>query len=109
MSKERYLEACAAVGSEPIEEETPLTIDELPYNCQVAIKVFYHCPDNWDGMSGTYLGKRIECLPFLYNLYEVDYPEEIFTYFKVFEEEYTNYVGTLRKQEAGKNNNGKKS
>ena len=92
-SKDRYLEVCEATGTEPVEEDIPSELGELTYDAQLAMIIFDACPENWEGMSGSFLGKRIECLPALFQIYNVEKDEErqIFDYFKVIEMEYLSF------------------
>lgn len=57
MTKDAYFEMCEALGSEPIEEEIPVEQGDFPIEVQEAIDVYYRMRDEWDTMSGTYLGK----------------------------------------------------
>lgn len=67
MTKEQYLMMCEQLGSEPIESEIPADFNDFPYEVQEAINIFTILPDNWDGMSGTYLGKDYSLLPYLFD------------------------------------------
>lgn len=57
MTKETYFELCEALGSDPIEEEIPVEYEDFPHEVQEAISVYYKLRDEWDTMSGTYMGK----------------------------------------------------
>lgn len=57
MSKETYFEMCEALGTEPLEEEIPIEVDDFPDEVQEAITVYYKLRDDWDTMNGIYLGK----------------------------------------------------
>jgi hypothetical protein len=57
MTKETYFEMCRQLGSEPIDSEIPLEMDDFPLEVQNAISLYYSLKDDWDSMSGTYLGK----------------------------------------------------
>ena len=65
MTKEQYLMMCEQLGNEPIESEIPADFADFPYEVQEAINIFSILPDNWEGMSGTYLGKDYSILPYL--------------------------------------------
>jgi hypothetical protein len=65
MSKEQYLLMCEQLGNEPIPEEIPAEYEDFPYTVQEAIQIFSILPDNWEGMSGTYMGKDYSILPYL--------------------------------------------
>ena len=59
MTKEQYFEMCEMLGSEPIDEEIPVDFIDLPVEAQEAYHVYNLISDNWDSMSGTYLGKNL--------------------------------------------------
>lgn len=63
----------------------PLEISDLPSEVQVAFFIFGFLEDNWEGMSGTYLGKRWNNLQYLFNLYEVEEQKTILTIMKMYE------------------------
>ena len=65
MTKEQYLLMCEQLGSEPIAEEIPADFADFPYVIQETMQIFSILPDNWEGMSGTYMGKDYSILPFL--------------------------------------------
>ena len=65
MTKEQYLRMCEQLGSEPIPEEIPADFSDFPIDVQEAINIFSILPDNWEGMSGTYMGKDYSILPYL--------------------------------------------
>jgi hypothetical protein len=65
MTKEQYLLMCEQLGTEPIEEEIPTEFGDFPHVVQEAIQIFSILPDNWEGMSGTYMGKDYTILPYL--------------------------------------------
>lgn len=56
---------CEQLGSEPIPEEIPADFTDFPFEVQEAINIFTILPDNWEGMSGTYMGKDYSILPYL--------------------------------------------
>ena len=56
---------CEQLGNEPIPEEIPLEFGDFPFMVQEAIQIFSILPDNWEGMSGTYMGKDYTILPYL--------------------------------------------
>lgn len=57
MTKEAYFEMCEALGTEPLEEEIPVEMDDFPGEVQEAISVYYKLRDDWDSMNGVYMGK----------------------------------------------------
>ena len=50
----------------------PLDTSDFPVEVQVAFFIFTLLEDNWDGMSGTYLGKFWGNLQYLFELHEVE-------------------------------------
>jgi hypothetical protein len=63
----------------------PLEISDFPSEVQVAFFIFGFLEDNWDGMSGTYLGKNFSSLEYLFKLYKVEEPKVILTFIKLWE------------------------
>lgn len=59
MTKEAYFEMCEMMGTEPKEEDVPVEIDDFPLEVQQALHVYRMLRDEWDTMSGTYLGKTL--------------------------------------------------
>jgi len=49
----------------------PLTTTDFPYEVQVAFFIFDFLSDNWEGMSGSYLGKYWQDIEYLFNLHQV--------------------------------------
>lgn len=76
MTKEAYYEMCEMLGSEPVEEEIPLEIDDFPELVQQAFVIYSMLSDIWEGMSGSYLGKDYSLLFDLFDLYGLESKEE---------------------------------
>lgn len=57
MTKEVYFEMCEALGTEPLESEIPVELDDFPEEVQEAVGVYYKLRDDWDTMNGVYMGK----------------------------------------------------
>lgn len=72
MTKESYFEMCAALGTEPIEEEIPIELDDFPEEVQEAINVYYKLRDEWDTMNGVYMGKSYTGLRDILDILEID-------------------------------------
>ena len=58
MTKDTYFEMCEMMGFDPIEEDIPVEFEDLPLEVQEAYQVYDILTDNWEGMSGSYLGKH---------------------------------------------------
>lgn len=63
----------------------PLDSSDFPEEVQVAFFVFSLLSDNWDGMSGTYLGKVWSNFDHICKLYNLDNPKVIFFFTKMYE------------------------
>lgn len=50
----------------------PLDTSDFPDEVQVAFFIFTLLEDNWDGMSGTYLGKHWSSLEYFFDLHKVE-------------------------------------
>ena len=82
MTKNDYLELCEALGNEPLEEEMPVEFDELLTEVQEAMQVYRNLQDNWDMMSGTYLGKNLSNIMDIFTLMGIE-PEDRRTLFEL--------------------------
>tara|TARA_B110000208_G_scaffold185110_1_gene239816 strand:+ start:1228 stop:1548 length:321 start_codon:yes stop_codon:yes gene_type:complete len=82
----------------PDPEKMPLDPSDFPVEVQVAFFVFSLLEDNWEGMSGTYMGKTWNNIEYFFNLYEVDEPRTILYIMKVYE----SILVSFRSEEAEK-------
>lgn len=57
MTRDRYFEMCEAMGTQPIEDEIPVELDDFPIEIQQALNVYRMLRDDWDYMGGNYIGK----------------------------------------------------
>ena len=80
MTKDQYFEMCELLGTEPIEEEIPLEFEDLVSEVQESIMLYNMFPDNWDSMSGTYLGKNFIGFKDIFEIMEI---EDHKTYFQI--------------------------
>lgn len=71
MTKEAYFEMCEMLGSEPIEDEIPIEFTDFPTELQEAFGLYQKLRDDWDGMSGSYMGKHLEGVRDLFLIQEV--------------------------------------
>ncbi len=65
MTTEKYFMMCEQMGIEPNEREIPASFDDFPHIVQTSINIHATLPDNWEGFSGTYMGKDYTLLPYL--------------------------------------------
>jgi len=63
----------------------PLETSDFPSEVQVAFFIFGFLEDNWEGMSGTYLGKKWHNIEYLFNLYQVQEQTTILYIIKLWE------------------------
>lgn len=71
MTKAAYFEMCEMMGSEPIESQIPVELDDFPTEVQQAFSIYAKLRDDWDGMSGTYMGKHLEGIRDLFIILDV--------------------------------------
>jgi len=89
---------CEQMGWEPKEEDIPMEVDSLSYNAQCALVLFQALPDNWEGMSGSWLGKNYSGLMDIMNIYQMDNKKEVFELLKVAETEAGKYYAQKSKE-----------
>lgn len=75
MTKEAYFEMCEALGSEPVEEEIPVEMEDFPDEVQEVIMVYYKLKDEWDTMNGVYMGKSFAGLTDILDILEVPFED----------------------------------
>jgi hypothetical protein len=78
MTKEAYFELCEVMGSEPIDDEIPVEFDEFPIEVQQAFSVYKMLRDEWDSMSGIYLGKNFIGIKDILEYAEIEQNEQKF-------------------------------
>ena len=76
MTKDAYFEMCEALGSEPVESEVPLELEDFPELVQQAFVIYNTLADIWDPMGGNYLGKDYNIVFNLFELYSIEAREE---------------------------------
>ena len=72
MTKEQYFEMCETLGSEPLESETPVEFDDFPDEVQMALSIYKVLRDEWEYMNGNYLGKNLNGIFDLFDVYDLD-------------------------------------
>lgn len=72
MTKEAYFEMCEALGTEPVDEEVPVELEDFPTEVQEAITVYFKLKDDWDTMNGIYMGKSYAGLQDLLDIFEIE-------------------------------------
>ena len=78
MTKDTYFEMCEALGSQPLESEIPVEFDDFPIEVQQAFNAYRMLRDEWDTMSGSYLGKSLIGIKDVLEATEIDISEHKF-------------------------------
>jgi len=63
----------------------PQELSDFPLEVQVAFFVYSLLEDNWEGMSGSFLGKIWSSVEFYFNTYEVNNRREVIFFMKTIE------------------------
>lgn len=79
MTKEDYFDMCEALGTEPVESEIPVEINDFPDEVQEAINVYYKLRDEWDTMNGVYMGKSYTGLIDILDIVEIPKEDRKYT------------------------------
>jgi len=72
MTRDQYFEMCEMLGTEPVESEIPVEFDDMPLEVQTSLLIYRILRDDWEGMSGTYMGKNINGIFDIFTAYEID-------------------------------------
>jgi hypothetical protein len=75
MTKDAYFEMCEALGNEPLESEVPVDFEDFPLEVQQAFNAYKMLRDEWDTMSGSYLGKSLIGIKDILEATEIDVSE----------------------------------
>jgi hypothetical protein len=79
MTKEQYFEMCEQLGTEPLEAQIPVDLEDFPNEVQQAFQIYYLLRDVWEGMSGTYMGKDFGTIFEFFRLYEIENADQLLT------------------------------
>lgn len=72
VTKDMYFEICEQLGNEPVEEEIPIEMDDFPDEIQETLNIYFRLRDEWEGFSGTYMGKSFTGLTEILDIYNID-------------------------------------
>lgn len=72
MTKEQYFDMCEQLGSEPVESEIPVEFEDFAMEVQLALSIYRMLRDEWEYMNGNYLGKNLNGIFELFDVYDVD-------------------------------------
>ena len=76
---------CELQNQEPDPEKMPVSPSIFPEEVQSAFFIYSLLEDNWDGTSGSYMGKVYSNTEFLFNLYEIQDPKTVLFFIKVYD------------------------
>jgi predicted nucleotidyltransferase component of viral defense system len=101
MTKEGYFEMCEALGTAPVEEQIPVELADFPPEIQQAFEVYQVLQDVWEPMSGTYMGKNMNGISDLFQIYQVPQDERRFVIelIALIDVERSSQIDVKRKQE----------
>lgn len=109
MTKEKYLEMCDMMKKAPNPAEIPVELGDFPTNIQELFAIHNMLNDRWDGMSGSYLGKDLNLIPYLFDLYEViDQKMSLYIINLIISINSRNYNDKLKRQNKASSKKGKK-
>jgi len=77
MTKDQYFEMCEMLGTEPVDADIPVDLDDFEQEVQQAFDIYRMLSDNWDFMAGNYLGKDYGIVFDLFKLYQIEQPEQL--------------------------------
>jgi hypothetical protein len=72
MTKEQYFDMCEQLGAEPTESEIPVEFDDFAMEVQLALSIYRMLRDEWEFVNGNYLGKNLNGIFELFEVYGVD-------------------------------------
>ncbi len=78
MTRDQYLEMCEMLGSEPVESEIPVEFGDLPEEIQMVLSIYRMLRDEWEYMTGSYIGKNLVGLFELFDIYNIELAEKRF-------------------------------
>ena len=87
------------MGVEPKEEDIPKDPSTFSLEAQQALTLMNALPDNWEGMSGLWLGKDYSGLMHIMDIYQVQEKREVFELLKTCEDELGKFYAQKRKEQ----------
>lgn len=78
MTKQAYFDMCEQLGTEPLDSEIPVEVDDFPIEVQEAFIIYRVLRDEWDTMNGHYLGKNLTGISDMFDLYDVPKEQRLF-------------------------------
>jgi hypothetical protein len=87
------------MGWEPREDDMPVDPSTLSLEAQQALTLLNALPDNWEGMSGTWMGKDYSGLEAIMNIYEIHDRKTVFELLRDAEAELGKYYAQKQKEQ----------
>lgn len=72
VTKDTYFDICDQLGTEPISEEIPIDFEDFPPELQESLSIYHRLRDEWEGFSGSYMGKNFAGLIDILDIYQID-------------------------------------
>lgn len=63
------------MGTEPVDDEIPVEVQDLPYQAQTALEIYSYLRDRYDSFSGIFLGKDLTNIKQVLEIWEVSLEE----------------------------------
>ena len=98
MTREVYLDMCEQLGSEPLDEEIPVELSDLPDAAQEAWTIYCYLADRYDSFSGHYFGKSLENIASLFELFGVDDKVTCLKLVTLFDRSETEQINSKKKK-----------
>ena len=87
------------MGWEPDEDRMPIDPSNLSLEAQQALVLLNALPDNWEGMSGTWMGKDYSGLLAIMDIYEIEDRRTVFELLQQCEQELGKYYRQKQKEQ----------
>jgi hypothetical protein len=98
MSRDMYFDMCEQLGSEPIDDEIPIELGDLPDEAQEAWTIYCYLPDRYDSFSGHYFGKAIDSISNLFELFGVQDRVSVLKIVTLFDRQETEQINSKKKK-----------
>lgn len=87
------------MGWEPDEDQIPIDPSTLSLEAQQALILLNSLPDNWEGMSGSWMGKNYSGLSAIMDIYEIEDRRTVFELLQQCERELGKYYAQKQKEQ----------
>jgi hypothetical protein len=87
------------MGWEPDEDQMPIDPSTLSLEVQQALVLLNALPDNWEGMSGSWMGKDYSGLSAIMDIYQINDRRVVFELLKQAEQELGKHYTKKQKEQ----------